>query len=107
MTAMFRSVVFVLLAGAHVLLPISAQAECHHVDGNASDGGASAHARNADGAGDPNLPEEARSEVVYLDAMMRLMTATGFHDKSRARRDEIVAIYNSCDVEVPEKYLDR
>ena len=89
---------FLLLVGAHVLLPVWAQAECHHVDG-------SVHARNANGAGDPNLPDEARGEVVHLDAMMRLMTATGFHDKSRARRDEIVAIYDSCGVSVPEKYL--
>ncbi len=102
---MFRSIAFLLLVGAHVLLPVWAQAECHHVDGGASDGDGSVHARNAGGAGDPNLPEEARGEVVYLDAMMGLMTATGFHDKSRARRDEIVAIYDSCGVAVPEKYL--
>ena len=105
MTAMFRSMTFLFLVGALVLLPAWAQADCHHVDGGAPDGDGSVHARNADGAGDPNLPEEARGEVVHLDAMMRLMTATGFHDKSRARRDEIVAIYDSCGVVVPEKYL--
>jgi hypothetical protein len=102
---MVRLIAFLLLVGAHVLLPGWAQAECHHVEGVASDGDGSVHARNADGTGDPNLPDEARGEVVYLDALMRLMTATGFHDKSRARRDEIIAIYDSCGVAVPGKYL--
>ncbi len=50
------------------------------------------------------LPAEALAMVKELDVKLRYFRAIGFHDRSNAQRESIVAIYEQHGLAIPDKY---
>ena len=50
------------------------------------------------------LPPEVMAQVKELNVQARYFTAIGFHKQSKAKRDEIAAIYDEYGIPVPDEY---
>lgn len=80
-----------------------AVADCRDADGNVAD---QAQCAGESSAGEGELPEEAAARVYDLNVEARFFTATGFHQQSKERRDEIARIYDEHGVPVPDEYKE-